>query len=408
MPFQGTSILEIEPVSPAARAGLRAGDVVISCNNSPVRDWVDMLAVSSESSVSLSIKRGSLRRTVGLRRRPGTGWGIKLEGSDIRQCKNRCVFCFVDQQPPGLRNSLLVKDDDVRYSFLEGTYITLTPEQVEEAITRGFTSLHVSIQTTSPELRGRMLGHRKPLDILPLIDKLAARGVEVQAQIVEVPGWNDGEQLDNSVSDLFLRKNVTVLGVVPVGLTKWRKGLEHLNRPTGEQASRTLETLKKWQRRALVEREKPWVYPADEYYCLAGEEIPELSFYNDNALAANGIGLLAEMIYRCRAREFQGEGIVLTGTMAAPYIVRVLSGSRYRVIAVENTLMGSGVSVAGLMSGADVVRTLKKNHLQKQRIKLPSLMFNHDGLTLDEYTPYRIGRESETDVVCLNSIGELI
>ena len=394
-------------MSPAARAGLRAGDVVLSCNNSPVRDWVDMLAVSSQASVSLFIKRGTLKRTVLLKRRPGVGWGIDLDGSSVRHCRNKCVFCFVDQQPPGLRDSLHVKDDDVRYSFLHGTYITLTEQQAEEAIARGFNSLHVSVQTTNATLRGKLLGLPGPLGILPLLDRLSESGIEVQAQVVEVPGWNDGEELEQTISDLYTRHNISILGIVPVGLTKWREGLEPLSRPTAFQAEQTLNTVKKWQSEAMKEKGKPWVYAADEYYAITGEDVPALSFYGDNTLVSNGIGLLATMIENSNTGDFHGSGAILTGTMAAPYIQKAVKHSGYRVVPVENTLMGPEVSVAGLLAGTDVIKAMHDSCVSGEKVFLPSVMFNHDGITLDEYTLDTIKGNTEVDAVSLNTISEL-
>ncbi len=407
MTFQGTSILRVQPVSPASRAGLRPGDRLISCNNSQVRDWVDLLATSSGSAVSLYFSRGPLRRRINLKRRPGVQWGIELEGSQARKCGNRCIFCFVDQQPPGLRKSLLLKDDDVRYSFLKGTYITLTPRQTDEAVARGFSSLHVSVQTTDPVLRGKMLGLPGPVEILPQIDILAESGIEIQAQIVEVPGWNDDRRLENTIADLFDCPNVKILGIVPVGLTKWRKDLEPLARPGREQAERTLMLIEKWQRKALEEKGTPWVYPADEYYAITEKKIPPVSFYNDCSLTANGIGLLAEMISDCRSRKFSGSGMIITGTMAAPFIRKTVTGSDYRVIPVENTLMGSLVSVAGLLSGEDVLNAAKQHHARGETVFLPSVMFNHNGVTLDEYALNTIREITGAKVTSLSSIGEL-
>jgi putative radical SAM enzyme (TIGR03279 family) len=407
MTFPGTSILSIEPVSPAARAGLRAGDVVVLCNDSPVRDWVDMLAVSSQTSVSLCIKRGMLKRTIVLKRRPGVSWGIDLDGSRMRHCRNKCVFCFVDQQPPGLRDSLYVKDDDVRHSFLHGTYITLTEQQAEEAIARGFNSLHVSVQTTNAVLRGKLLGLPDPLEILPLLDRLSESGIEVQAQVVEVPGWNDGEELENTISDLYTRDNISILGIVPVGLTKWREGLESLSRPNAVQAEQTLNTVKKWQSKAMKEKDRPWIYAADEYFAITGEDVPGMSFYGDNTLVSNGIGLLAAMIENSDAREFHGSGAILTGTMAAPYIEKAVKNSGYRVVPLENTLMGPEVSVAGLLSGTDVIDAIQNSCVSGETVFLPSVMFNYNGITLDEYTLDTIREITGFDAVSADTIEKL-
>ncbi len=301
-----------------------------------------------------------------------------------------------------------MKDDDVRFSFLSGTYITLTSQQTDEAINRGFSSLHVSVQATNPALRGRMLGLPHPLPILPNIDKLAEAGIEIQAQIVEVPGWNDSDELDKTIADLFGRENVSILGIVPVGLTRWRDNLEPLSRATSEQAKETLRIIMKWQSRALKEKGSRWVYPADEYYAITGIPVPPLNFYNGGSLAANGIGLLAKMIDECRDRTFHGTGTVVTGVMAAPFIRNILKDSHYTVLPVGNTLMGPLVSVAGLLSGIDVIDALNEKQFQGQTVYLPSAMFNHDHVTLDEYTTLSISQQTGKETFTMNSIGDLL
>lgn len=387
--------------------GIRPGDILVSCNGSPVRDWVDLLSFSSCISVSLEIKRGPLRRIVKLKRRPGAEWGIELEGSQAKVCRNRCIFCFVDQQPPGLRNSLLLKDDDVRYSFLSGTYITLTPEQTDEAISRGFSSLHVSVQVSDPVLRGKMLGLNGVAPVLPQIERLNETGIEVQAQIVEVPGWNDLGILERTISDLYSLRNVKTLGVVPVGLTKWRTGLETLSRHDCFQAAHTLKVIDKWQKRAILERNTPWIYAADEYYLTAEADIPSAELYENCTLKENGIGLLAAMVLECRNRVFSGAGTVVTGTLAAPLISSILAGTEYQVISVENTLMGSMVGVAGLLTGDDVIREVVRWHTGNSEVFLPSVMFNHQGKTMDEHSLQSIREKTGMKITTALSIGDL-
>lgn len=408
MSLSGTSILNVKPASPASRAGLRSGDRILSCNGTPVRDWVDLLSMSSETVIDLSISRGPLRRTLQLRRRPGVGWGIELAESTAKTCSNKCIFCFIDQQPPSLRRSLALKDDDVRFSFLSGTYITLTSQQTEEAIARRFSSLHVSVHTTNPLLRGKMLGLPYPMDILPNIDKLAENSIDIQAQIVEVPGWNNSDELDRTITDLFHRSNISILGIVPVGLTRWRDELEPLSRATQHQAEETLGIIGKWQSKALREKGSRWVYPADEYYAITGIQVPPLNCYDGGSLTANGIGLLAKMIDSCGGKTFTGSGTIITGVMAAPFISKILQDSLYTVLPVENTLMGPLVSVAGLLSGEDVIRAIQENHLKDETVFLPSVMFNHNNVSLDEYTAASISRETGINTLTLDSIGDLL
>ena len=393
MTSSGSLVVNVVRPSPASSAGIRKGDHILKCNGFPVTDWVDILSASSGRKLLVELKRGLSTKNVLIQRRPGVNWGITLADSQARVCSNRCVFCFVDQQPPGLRTSLLLKDDDVRFSFLEGTYITLTDKQAKEAVARGFNTLHVSVQTTDPVLRGKLLGHPGPMPILPNLDLLASRGVDVQAQVVEVPDWNSGTELERTISDLYERSNVRILGIVPVGLTRWRKNLVPLHRPDRNEALKTLAIIEKWQKKAIQEKGTPWIFASDEYYLITGKKFPPSEHYADCTLQANGIGLIAQDIEKCRAHVFKGEGTVVTGTLAAGTVKKLLRDSLYHVVPVENRLMGSSVGVTGLISATDAIHSVKVRSFNTGNLYLPSSMFNHNGVSLDEYTAVEIGRE---------------
>ncbi len=407
MLHSGSTVAGVTQPSPASRAGLKKGDIVISCNGEPVKDWVDLLACSSAGNLHLTIRRGLSEKHLSLRRRPGASWGITLSGSRAASCGNRCIFCFVDQQPPGLRETLMVKDDDIRYSFIQGTYVTLTDKQAEEAIERGFNSVHVSVHTTDPVLRGKMLGRGGPMPILPMLRKLDAHGTEIHTQIVEVPRWNNGEELSRTISDLYAIPAIRNLGVVPVGLTRWRKGRVQLRRHTPEEAWHTLEIIGSWQRKAMAERGFPWVFAADEYYLMAGEHIPPADLYAECALQANGIGLLAAEALRCVNREFKGRGTVVTGVLAFPFVKGILSSSKYRVLPVVNRLMGPDVGVSGLLAACDVIDAVGNCPGAEEPVFLPPSMFNHRGLSLDDLSPGDTARELGMRVIVPENLGEL-
>lgn len=403
----GSSVAGVTQPSPASRAGIKKGDIIISCNGQPVHDWVDLLSSSSAATLHLSVKRGLSKRHFSLRRRPGAGWGITLAGSKAASCGNRCIFCFIDQQPPGLRDTLMVKDDDIRYSFIHGTYVTLTESQASESVERGFNSIHVSVHTTNPVLRGKMLGQGGPMPILPLLRQLDGNGTDIQTQVVEVPGWNHGEELNRTITDLYTIPGIRNLGVVPVGLTRWRKGLTSLRRHSAEEAGNTLALIGSWQRKAIAERGYPWVFAADEYYLIAGEDIPPAEHYGECTLQANGIGLLASEALRCGNRDFRGRGTVVTGVLASPFVKGILSSSEYRVLPVVNRLMGPDVGVSGLLPACDVIGTIRSLPLAEEPVFLPPSMFNHRGRTLDDLTPGEIGGELHMRVVVPEHLGEL-
>ncbi len=302
----------------------------------------------------------------------------------------------------------MVKDDDIRYSFIHGTYVTLTESQASEAVERGFNSIHVSVHTTNPALRGKMLGRRGPMPILPLLRQLDDNGTDIQTQVVEVPGWNHGEELNRTIQISTPFPASGTSAVVPVGLTRWRKGLTSLRRHSTEEAVRTLSLIGSWQRKALAERGYPWVYAADEYYLMAYEELPPAEHYDECTLQANGIGLLASQALRCVGRDFRGRGTVVTGILARPFVESILRDSAYLVIPVENRLMGPDVGVTGLLPAGDVIRSVRSNPRAEEPVFLPPSMFNHMGRTLDDLTPEDISLELRMGVVVPEHLGELI
>ena len=284
-------------MSPASRGGLKAGDFIVSCDGAPMDDWIDFSRSALQAShLHLETRRGTVRRNVTLGRRPGAGWGLRLEGSDPRPCGRRCTFCFMDQMPRGMRPALYFKDDDIRHSFLHGTYVTLTAEQVSFAVERRLSPVHVSVHSTDPVLRGSMMGAGGPAPVLPQLEELGRAGVEVEAQIVLVPGWNEGERLSNALEDLYAVGCVKSVGVVPVGLTRHRSGLPQLRRPSALEAADCLARCSGFSERALRERGSPWVWPADEMFLLADAPLPPSSWYEGCTLTANGIGLLSSLL----------------------------------------------------------------------------------------------------------------
>jgi putative radical SAM enzyme (TIGR03279 family) len=399
-------IKRISPGSPASRAGLRAGDSILRCEGSAVSDWLDFCLHAAGSAIRIEYGRSAVQRHVRLTRDPCVPWGMEFFGQEPDRCRNRCIFCFVDQQPPGLRLSLMVKDDDVRYSFFQGTYITLDPVQAEQAITRRLSPIHVSVHATDPDLRGRLLGHRDPAPILPVLDELARHGIEVEAQVVLIPGLNDGKMLEETAGALYHTGNVTALGIVPVGLTDWRDGLPPLRRPDPGESEQILQFCDAFRERALEERGKGWIYAADELYLQAGREIPPVSYYLGSALESNGIGLLSRTIEENRGKVRLGEGTVCTASLSYRYVSSLLEGSSYDVLLVENALFGSMVGVAGLLGGGDIVRQLSGSQYGMP-VFLPGIMFNHDMYTLDGMTPEDLERETGMSIAVLDRLSQL-
>lgn len=399
-------IQSVIPCSPASAAGFLKTDMLISCNGFILNDWIDFLYNANGPSINLKYRRGSLTRRLVIRRNPGVGWGFLFQGQEPSICKNKCIFCFVDQLPPCVRPSLLVKDDDVRYSFVQGTYVTLDRNDTEYAIRKHLTPLHISVHATDPSVRGRILGTGRKEPVMPMLEKLSIAGIKMETQIVVVPGLNDEEHLDISLKNLLSIPGVISVGVVPVGLTKYRTGLPEIRRSNSAEASKIVRQCSKWRKKAIEIRGTGWVYPSDEFFIMAGMDIPPASYYENCTLRENGIGLLADLL-KMRGRKFTGKGAVCTGTLAAPYLNCVLQDSDYLVKAVENTFLGPEIGVAGLLSGADIINSVKELPDSYSIVILPDVMFNHDMLTLDDLNPEEISQSTGREILVARNLEEL-
>lgn len=400
-------LLSVTPGSPAYAAGFRNIDRLISCNDKPLNDWIDFLYSASGTLITLKYARGPVTRRLTIRRNPGIDWGFTFQGQEPAVCRKKCIFCFVDQLPPNVRQSLQVKDDDIRYSFVHGTYVTLDRNDTEYAIRKHLTPLHISVHATDPLMRGRILGTGREEPVLPMLEKLSTAGIEMETQIVVVPGMNDGKQLDRTLEDLLSIPEVISVGVVPVGLTKYRNGLPKIRRPSEVEALQVVRQCNIWRKKAMKIHADGWVYPSDEFFIMAGLDIPTASYYENCTLRENGIGLLADLI-KAKGREFTGNGIICTGTLAAPFLRQLLNGSDYFVTAIENSFLGPEIGVAGLLSGADIVNSVKELPDSYNSVILPSVMFNHEMITLDDLTPGMISQSTGREVLVVKNMEELI
>jgi NifB/MoaA-like Fe-S oxidoreductase len=399
---------EIRAPSPASRAGLRKHDELLTCQGYPVDDWIDFAFRAHGSRILVECSRGGRIRRTELTRSPGSNWGMSFVGQSPRSCRRHCVFCFVDQNPPGVRDTLRVKDDDVRYSFYQGTFVTLGPGDIRLAMEKRLSPIHVSVHSTDPDTRGRLLGMRGPEPILPQLMELSDAGISIEAQVVIVPGWNDGCILRATLDDLSGVPGVASVGVVPVGLTSHRAGLAPISRPSREQADEAVSTCESFRERVMAARGTYFVFPSDELMVLAGREIPGVDYYEGCGMKADGIGMLAGLMTH-QGRIFHGEGEVCTGSVAAPFMRKVLAGSNYGVLEVVNGFFGPDVGVSGLLSGEDIVATARKSGASDGFLPLvlPAVMFNHDGVTVDDMTPETISRAAGRPVKVAGGIEEL-
>ena len=406
------AMLKIQAVkknSPADRAGLKSGDVILSVGPDSVRDVIDFMFHSGADSIKLGAKRNSAEFSVRVRRNGQGVFGIRFEELAPRTCPNKCVFCFVDQLPGGLRPSLYVKDEDYRFSFLHGNYITMTnlrrPE-LERIIEQRLSPLYVSVHSTDPGVRARMLGLSGPAEILPKLEALKQGGIEVHAQVVLCPGINDGPHLSRTVDDLAgFFPSVKSVAVVPVGLTGHRRGLPPLRPVTGRDAARLLDWLAAWQVRSLGQLGTRFVFAADELYLLAGRDVPDTVEYEGFCQIENGVGLVrvlleeaARLRGRIRRRARGRPAAVLTGKLAEPALRAALAGEGVRVLGVQNGLLGRSVTVVGLLGGRDVLRAMRRLGPEEVAVVSEECL-NPDGLFLDDMTPRELEEASGHKII---------
>lgn len=367
-------ILAIEPGSIAAELGLQAGDRLVSLNGEPVRDLLDYQLLAGDEELLLEIERadGELWE-LEIDKDADESLGIVLPHPEPDQCGNNCIFCFVHQLPPGMRRSLYVKDEDYRFSYLYGAYVTLS--NIDEAalqriLKQKLSPLYVSVHATDEQLRGRLLGRNGPA-ILDLLKQLTAGGIELHAQVVICPDVNDGAELERTFSDLVaLIPGLISLAIVPVGLTGYRQRLPHL-RPVAKEEARTLvEWVRARQAECLATIGRRFVYAADELYLAAGIDFPPLADYEELPQLENGVGLVAR--FRAQAAEVLAQAMpldlppmsIVTGMSAADELrdycaaLGAKTGVSLDVVAVPNYFFGGAVTVTGLLTGRDIVKTL--------------------------------------------------
>jgi putative radical SAM enzyme (TIGR03279 family) len=370
------------------------------------------------------------RRTLGIETPLGAA-AITLEEpvpGGIRECNNHCEFCFIRGLPKGLRPSLYVFDDDYRYSFLWGNFLTLTNLEESDWARIGYqrlSPLNVSVHATDDAVRRRMLNNRHAPSILPQLERLSTLGIQVNTQIVLCSGLNDGEVLDRSIGELAaLHPCVRSVSVVPVGLTRYSR-VRNIRRPTLSEAAVALEQCERWQARLRGRLGVGFVYGSDELYVLAGRhELPAASSYDGYPALMNGVGLLRSMLDEWRlllarrrpARRVPARNVVwLTGRLAAPALEamadewQAYAGWRPCVRVVHNTFFGDEVSVSGLLSGADLLRELTALPRDVEDVVLPASPFGFDGRrTLDGITAEAVGAAHPGRVHLASKPGELL
>ena len=415
-------IAEVRSGSIAAELGLQPGDVLLSINGHVLRDVIDYRFYGAEEELELVVERGGERSVYQVERGYDQEPGIEFAEptfDGLRRCNNRCEFCFLNGMPPGMRRSLYIKDDDYRYSFLFGNFITLTnltEDDWDRLAEQRLSPLYVSVHATDLALRRRILGSPAAPDVVEQLKRLGSLGIQVHAQIVLIPGLNDGPHLAHTVANLAaLYPTVQSIAVVPLGLTKYHRGPFRVYRP--EEAGPILIQISDWQREFRRQRGLNLVYASDEWYLLAGLEVPPSEEYDGFPQLENGVGLTRVFLdeeFRVEGFRFRvGRVTLVCGTLIAPVLGDVAAklagrtGLEIEVVPVENRFFGPTVTVSGLLTGWDVIEALRGRELG-DLVFLPQAMFDASGgLTLDDMTAAAIGERLGVRVEVAGTMGEV-
>ncbi len=415
----------VEEGSLAERAGFAPGDRLVSINGHLLRDVIDYHYYGADEELDLEIERAGKRLAFHVQRRYGEEFGLEFTRDifdDIRRCNNRCAFCFVDQMPPGMRRSLYLKDDDYRYSFLHGNFITLcnwTDEDWERVAEQHLSPLYISVHATDLELRRRLFGNARLPDIRAQLRRLGQLGIEMHTQIVVLPGLNDGARLEQTVDDLTsLYPAVRSIGVVPLGLTKYhRAGLRLL---TTQEEQAIMEQMVPRQAENRRRLGLALVYPSDELYLRTGIPVPPAREYNGFPQLENGIGLVRQMLdewVKIKAGGVvsqEGSAVAVCGTLIGPLLDRLVQEVSHltkldiSIASVENAFFGPSVTVSGLLMGQDVVEAVGDRDVTDM-VVLPRTMFDARGeVTLDDLTLEQMESDLGVAVRVASSIAEMM
>ena len=423
------TITGVEKASPAAKHGILPGDILITINGHDINDVLDYRFRLTEKKITLLIHRGPDLKEITIKKDEYSDIGLEFETylmDKKHSCRNKCVFCFIDQLPKGMRDTLYFKDDDSRLSFLMGNYITLTnlsEEDVDRIIEMKTSPINVSVHTTNPELRVKMMKNKNAGKVLSYLRRFADAGISLNCQIVLCKGINDGKELERSMTDLAaLYPSLVGVSIVPAGITNYREGLCHLEPFTAEEAGEVIDTIDKFGEKCLKKFGTRLFFSSDELYIEAGRELPGEDYYEGYPQIENGVGMIRSM-----DGEFTDEldfldeydlekprkVSVATGAAAYDFIksladrlceqVPTLECHVYKII---NDFFGHNITVAGLLTGKDLANQLKDKDLG-DRLLIPRVTLRSEGdVFLDDTTPEWLSEQlGGVEIVPVESTG---
>ena len=391
----------------ADKKRIKSGDILYSINGNSIEDVLDYRFFIRDKLLVLTFERDSKMKKRVIRKKEEDEIGLEFNTylmDKQRSCKNKCIFCFIDQMPKGMRETLYFKDDDSRMSFLFGNYITLTnitEHEVDRIIKMHISPINISVHTTNPELRVQMMKNKWAGDSLKILYRLADAGVKINCQLVLCPGINDGDELKRSIADLTaLYPAVTSVACVPVGLTKFRDGLANLVGYNKDTATNTLEIIEKMGDECIAKYGERIVFASDEFYIKSGKSLPKSEYYGDYDQLDNGVGLCALLedefnaaLEMTEGADYKSNCTIATGVAAAPLLTQLVDKVQEKwhniecnVVPIVNDYFGHEITVAGLLTATDLINQLKGKKLG-DRLLLPSAMFRSEGdVTLDDYS----------------------
>ncbi len=445
MPEKSHKITRILPGSIAQELEIEPGDVLLSVNQTAIEDVFDYRYQLNEEFITVTIQKPDGEEwEYEIEKEYDEDLGIEFENGlmdDYRSCRNQCIFCFIDQMPPGMRKTLYFKDDDSRLSFLQGNYITLTnmkEQDLERMILYKLTPVNISVHTMNPQLRCNMLNNRFAGEALDKMRRLYEAGMEMNGQIVLCKGINDGKELEYSIEKLTAYiPHMRSVSVVPAGLTRYRDGLYPLELFDRQDAAQVLQMIHRWQAVCMERWGIHFVHASDEWYLLAGEELPPADRYDGYLQLENGVGMLRLLLdeFReamradrgCFGSSSEGSGScgkagygaqeelisIATGKLAAPYLellarefMQRYPHKRIQVFAIRNDFFGEQITVAGLLTGQDLLHQLKDKDLG-DRLLLPcSMLRSGEETFLDDMTVSELKNALQVKTVIVNSNGQ--
>lgn len=418
-------IYNVTKGSHAEKAGIKSGETLLSINSNEIVDVLDYRFYQVNRQLSLEISDGKNIRTVEINKGEYDEIGLEFETylmDEQHSCRNKCIFCFIDQLPKGLRKSLYFKDDDSRLSFLFGNYITLTnitEHEIERIIKMHISPINVSVHTTNPELRCKMMNNRFAGEALKNLKRFADAGITLNCQIVACPGINDGDELLRTMRDLE-NLGVEMTAIVPVGLTAYRDGLYPLVPYNKETAAQTLDLIEQYGDMCKEKYGRRIFFAGDEFYILAEREIPAPEFYEDFSALEDGVGMIAYLTddVKWALEELENDEkpnhtvTVACGTGVYPFMKKIMAmiNEKFPNITIntqpiKNNFFGGGVNVSGLVTGGDLINQLKGKNIG-ERLIIPSSMLRFENdLFLDDVSTDDVERELNVELVAVNNNG---